>query len=158
MAMGAVETGWRELLAREDGVTAAELDALWAGLPVARAEDILGEWKGAAFPTRHPLCKALSASRWHGKTFHSVLDAKPLICRAEDGSLFSNIELGGGGEATLWNIEFRGEVTATMVYDKRPVFDHFKWLDENALMGIMNGRPELVLADGEYFYFLLERS
>lgn len=49
------------------------------------------------------------------------------------------------------------EVTATMVYDGRAVFDHFKRLDDNTLMGIMNGRPELVLAGGEYFYFLLER-
>ncbi|WP_062969306.1 DUF4334 domain-containing protein [Nocardia gamkensis] len=157
MVMGSTGTDWRDLAARETGVTAAELDALWADLPVARAADILGEWKGAAFPTEHPLRKALSVNRWYGKTFHSVLDAKPLICRAEDGSLFSNVELGGGGEATLWNIEFRGEVTATMVYDSRPVFDHFKWLDENTLMGIMNGRPEVVLAHGEHFYFLLER-
>ncbi|MBF6203970.1 DUF4334 domain-containing protein [Streptomyces gardneri] len=156
MDMSSMGTGWRDLATREAGVSAAELDALWADLPVTRAEDILGEWKGAAFATAHPLRKALSASRWYGKTFHSLLDAKPLICRAEDGSLFSDVEL-GGGEATLWNIEFRGEVTATMVYDGRPVFDHFKWLEENTLMGIMNGRPELVLAGGEYFYFLLER-
>lgn len=84
------------------------------------------------------------------------MDAEPLICRAEDGTLFSDVEL-GGGKATLWNIEFRGEVTATMVYDGRAVFDHFKRLDDNTLMGIMNGRPELVLAGGEFFYFLLER-
>nr|WP_174184132.1 DUF4334 domain-containing protein [Nocardia barduliensis] len=155
--MGSEGNGWRDLAERETGVSAAELDALWAGLPVARAEDILGEWKGAAFPTGHPLRKALSASRWYGKTFRGLLDAQPLICRAEDGSLFSNVELGGGGEATLWNIEFRGEVTATMVYDRRPVFDHFKWLDDNTLMGIMNGRPDVVLVDGEHFYFLLER-
>ncbi|WP_280493529.1 DUF4334 domain-containing protein [Nocardia asiatica] len=157
MDMGSAGRGWRDLAERETGVSAAELDALWAGLPVARVEDILGEWKGAAFPTGHPLRKALSANRWYGKTFHGLLDAKPLICRAEDGSLFSNVELGGGGEATLWNVEFRGEVTATMVYDRRPVLDHFKWLDDNTLMGIMNGRPEVVLVDGEHFYFLLER-
>ncbi len=155
--MGSAASGWRDLAERETGVSAAELDALWAELPVARAEDILGEWKGAAFPTGHPLRKALSVHRWYGKTFHSLLDAKPLICRAEDGSLFSDVGLGGGGEATLWNIEFRGEVTATMAYDSRPVFDHFKWLDDNTLMGIMNGRPDVVLVDGEHFYFLLER-
>ncbi|MBF6475717.1 MULTISPECIES: DUF4334 domain-containing protein [Nocardia] len=157
MDMGSAGSGWRDLAERETGVSAAELDALWAELPVVRAEDILGEWKGAAFPTGHPLREALSVHRWYGKTFHSLLDAKPLICRAEDGSLFSDVGLGGGGEATLWNIEFRGEVTATMVYDSRPVFDHFKWLDDNTLMGIMNGRPDVVLVDGEHFYFLLER-
>ncbi|WP_067891356.1 DUF4334 domain-containing protein [Nocardia vaccinii] len=149
---------WRELAALPGGVPTTELDQLWAGLETVRAEDILGEWQGAAFRTGHPLCRALDHSRWYGKTFVSLFEAKPLICRAEDGSLFSNVELGGGGEASLWNVEFRGEVTATMVYDKRPVFDHFKRLGDNALMGIMNGRPDLVLADGEYFYFLLERA
>ncbi|MGS2811218.1 DUF4334 domain-containing protein [Nocardia sp. MW-W600-9] len=155
--MGADKPRWQQLREQTEGVSTAELDALWTRLRPARTDDILGEWRGAAFQTGHPLCRALPASRWYGKTFVAVDDAKPLICRAEDGTLFSNVEL-GQGEATLWNIEFRGEVTATMVYDGRAVFDHFKWLDANTLMGIMNGRPELVLAKGEYFYFLLERA
>ncbi|MGW6422575.1 DUF4334 domain-containing protein [Nocardia sp. NPDC055053] len=154
--MGADKPRWQQLRDETDGVSTAELDALWTRLRPARAEDILGEWHGGAFQTGHPLCRALPASRWYGKTFLALDDAKPLICRAEDGTLFSNVEL-GQGEATLWNIEFRGEVTATMVYDGRAVFDHFKWLDERTLMGIMNGRPELVLSRGEHFYFLLER-
>ncbi len=147
---------WRELAEQSSGVSTADLDLLWSELGTVRAEDILGEWKGGAFRTGHPLCRALDKSRWHGKTFVSTMDAKPLICRAEDGTLFSDTAL-GGGEATLWNIEFRGEVTATMVYDGRAVFDHFKRLDDTTLMGIMNGRPELVLAGGEFFYFYLER-
>jgi hypothetical protein len=154
--MSADKPRWQQLRDETDGVSTAELDAPWTRLRPARAEDILGEWRGGAFQTGHPLCRALPASRWYGKTFLALDDAKPLICRAEDGTLFSNVEL-GQGEATLWNIEFRGEVTATMVYDGRAVFDHFKWLDERTLMGIMNGRPELVLSRGEYFYFLLER-
>ncbi|WP_051027046.1 DUF4334 domain-containing protein [Nocardia higoensis] len=148
---------WRVLREVSEGVSPRDLDRLWEQLPTARAEDILGQWRGAAFQTGHPLCKALAASRWHGKHFLALDDAKPLICRDDEGGLFSNIEL-GQGEATLWNIEFRGEVTATMVYDGRAVFDHFKWLDENTLMGIMNGRRELVLGRGEHFYFLLERE
>ncbi|WP_040863235.1 DUF4334 domain-containing protein [Nocardia niigatensis] len=147
---------WRELAELPDGVSPADLDELWRGLDTVRAEDILGEWKGAAFQTGHPLCRALARSRWYGKTFVSLSQVKPLICRAEDGTLFSDTAL--GGEASLWNVEFRGEVTATMVYDGRPVFDHFKRLDETTLMGIMNGRPDLVLADGRHFYFLLERA
>ncbi|MEV0338201.1 DUF4334 domain-containing protein [Nocardia sp. NPDC050713] len=147
---------WRDLAARESGVSTQALDELWAGLPTVRAEQILGDWRGAAFQTGHPLCRALPASRWYGKRFRSLTHAEPLICRAEDGSLYSNKEL-GDGEASLWNVEFRGEVTATMVYDGKPVFDHFKPLDDSTLLGIMNGRPDLVLADGAHFYFLLER-
>ncbi|MCX2732730.1 GXWXG domain-containing protein [Saccharopolyspora sp. NFXS83] len=53
---------------------------------------------------RHRLGEQLIAARRHGKTFHSVLDAKPLICRDANGELFSHAEL-GGGEATLWDVE-----------------------------------------------------
>jgi Domain of unknown function (DUF4334) len=60
-----------------------------------------------------------------------------------------------GGEASLWMEEFRGEVTASMVYDGRPVHDHFKVVDENAVIGIMNGKGAL---DGaRHLYFYLER-
>ena len=145
----------RELLAMESGVETTELDQLWSRLDTVRAEDILGSYKGSAFATGHGLCRALPASKWYGKDFRSITDAKPLICRAEDGTLFSNVEL-GQGEASLWNIEFRGEVTATMVYDGKAVFDHFKRIDSKSLMGIMNGKPELVLSRGEFFYFALE--
>jgi hypothetical protein len=48
-----------------------------------------------------------------------------------------------------------GEATATMVYDGQPIPDHFKVIDDNALMGIMNGKA--VLDNGRYFYFYLER-
>ncbi|MDO3646318.1 DUF4334 domain-containing protein [Nocardia mangyaensis] len=154
--MGADKPRWQQLREQAEGVSTTELDDLWTRLRPARAEEILGSWRGDAFQTGHSLCRVLPASRWHGKDFLALDDAKPLICRAEDGTLFSNVEL-GQGEATLWNIEFRGEVTATMVYDGRAVFDHFKWLDSTTLMGIMNGRAELVLSRGEHFYFLLER-
>jgi hypothetical protein len=43
-----------------------------------------------------------------------------------------------------------------MVYDGQPIHDHFKVIDSNAVMGIMNGKK--VLDDGRYFYFYLERA
>ncbi|EKT83094.1 hypothetical protein WSS_A08299 [Rhodococcus opacus M213] len=148
---------FHELRGRESGVSSDELDAVWAALDTVRAEDILGSWKGDDFATGHRLHEKLFASRWHGKTFHSLEDAKPLICRDVDGNLYSDIK-SGNGEASLWNIEFRGEVTATMVYDGAPIFDHFKKVDDSTLMGIMNGKSALVLDDGRHYYFLLERD
>jgi Domain of unknown function (DUF4334) len=55
--------------------------------------------------------------------------------------------------------EFRGEVVGTMVYDGRPVHDHFKKIDDNAMLGIMNGKGALDLSSGEgrFLYFYLER-
>ena len=51
--------------------------------------------------------------------------------------------------------EFRGEVTATMVYDGVPIHDHFKKVDDDAVIAITNGKG--ALDNGRHFYFYLER-
>lgn len=143
-----------ELRAR-DAIDPAELDALWATLTPASLDDLWGSWEGAGLATGHPLSKLLGKVRWIGKRFGGPLEVQPLVCRAPDGSLFSNVEL-GKGEASVWMIAFRGESTATMVYDGAPTFDHFKKVDDRMLMGIMNGKN--VLHEGRHFYFVLERA
>jgi hypothetical protein len=150
---------WRALRAAPGPVDPAELDALWSQLEVVDAASILGSWRGFAFPTGHPVELVLAASRWHGKRFLALDDAKPLICRTEDedGDLYSDTT-SGRGEASLWNIEFRGEVTAAMVYDNMAVVDHFKRVDDHSLMGVMNGKAGVVFAGGHLFYFGLERE
>ena len=137
------------------GVPAADLDALWADCAPVRAEEILGAWRGSDFDTDHPVHAMLAASGWHGKRFDSVREAHPLICRNDAGELFSNEEL-GRGLASLWDVEFRGEVTASMVYDGQPVIDHFKAVDDDTLLGVMNGRG--VRHEGRHYYFVLERE
>ncbi|MEU3788344.1 DUF4334 domain-containing protein [Streptomyces fructofermentans] len=146
---------FHELREKDGPVSSLELDEIWAALATVRPEDILGEWKGGEFHTGHPLNGALAKAGWYGKTFTSVHDAKPLMCRNAEGELYSDLKL-GKGEASLWTVEFRGESTATMVYDGQPVLDHFKRVDDTALMGIMNvkGVPD----EGPFFYFFLERA
>lgn len=148
---------WQALRAAPGPIDPPQLDALWADLEVVEASSVLGSWRGFAFPTGHPIERMLTSSRWYGKRFITLDDAQPLICRAADGSLYSDTTAGKGG-ASLWNVEFRGEVTATMVYDGMAVLDHFKRVDDNTLMGVMNGKPGLVLANGHHFYFGLERE
>ncbi|MGH3578025.1 MAG: DUF4334 domain-containing protein [Mycobacterium sp.] len=143
-----------EFKERTDPITDAELDDYWASLRPATIDGMIGEWKGDGFNTGHKLNTALREARWFGKTFNSAADVKPLICLDADGNKFSNVEL-GNGEASLWLEEFRGEVTATMVYDGQPTHDHFKRIDDTAVMGIMNGKR--VVDNGRYFYFYLER-
>ena len=142
-------------LQRATGVDAEDLDALWAACTPVRAADILGAWRGSDFDTDHPVHTMLAASGWHGKRFDSVREAHPLICRSEDGELFSNKDL-GRGLASLWDVEIRGEVTASMVYDGQPVIDHFKAVDERTLLGLMNGKG--VRHEGRSYYFVLERE
>jgi hypothetical protein len=143
-----------EFLERSRQIPDAELDSFWAALAPASIDFMIGEWKGGEFLTGHRANGLLEKGNWFGKTFNSAIDAKPLICLDADGNKFSNTEW-MNGEASLWMEEFRGEVTATMVYDGRPIHDHFKVIDDNAVMGIMNGKG--VLDGGRYLYFYLER-
>ncbi|MCG5432940.1 DUF4334 domain-containing protein [Mycobacterium sp. MYCO198283] len=137
-----------------DELTDAELDEYWSTLTPVTIDDMIGEWRGGEFHTGHPANGFMNRLNWFGKTFVSATDAKPLVCLDADGNRFSNTEA-MKGEASLWMEEFRGEVTATMVYDGRPVHDHFKRIDDHAVMGIMNGKGAVV--DGRYLYFWLER-
>ncbi|ORA21770.1 DUF4334 domain-containing protein [Mycobacterium aquaticum] len=143
---------------REGQIPDAELDALWAVLTPASIDFMLGEWKGGEFQTGHKANGFMKRLNWFGKTFNSASDAKPLVCLDADGNKFSNTEA-MNGEASLWLEEFRGEVTATMVYDGKPVHDHFKVVDDKTVMGIMNGKGALDLSGGtaRYLYFFLER-
>lgn len=139
---------------RSGDIADSELDEFWAELKPAAIEEMLGEWKGGEFQTGHKMNGQLEKAGWFGKTFTSVSDVQPLVCLDADGNKFSNVGM-GKGEASLWLEDFRGEVTATMVYDGQPVHDHFKKIDDDAVMGIMNGKG--VRDNGKYYYFYLER-
>jgi hypothetical protein len=137
-------------------VTPDELDRLWAELPVLQPEELLGTWTGSEFVSGHPFEGQLATIGWHGKTFKSLTDVTPIVCVDADGNRYANKEWARGG-ASLWSVEFRGETTATMIYDRRPILDHFKRIDEDTLLGVMNGKG-VRSDDGRYYYFLLSRE
>ncbi|KHO20020.1 MULTISPECIES: DUF4334 domain-containing protein [Mycobacteriaceae] len=141
-------------VSREGQIPDAELDAFWAVLAPAGINFMLGEWKGGAFDTGHPVSGLLKKANWFGKTMTSPNDVQPIVCLDEAGNKFNNEKLSKGG-ASLWLEEFRGEVTATMVYDGQAIHDHFKKVDDTTVMGIMNGKAGL--QDGRYGYFYLQR-
>ncbi|SEL42062.1 DUF4334 domain-containing protein [Rhodococcus maanshanensis] len=144
-----------ELLGSAGPVDPRVLDELWAALPTVHIDELEGRWRGSGFETGHRTGRLLAKSGWYGKNFGSRFDVQPMLCRGPDGELFSDVAA-GKGEASLWMVEFRGECTATMVYDGMAVFDHFKRVDDRTLMGIMNGKD--VLDGGEHFYFALMRD
>lgn len=147
-----------DVLRNAEKASPADLDALWSDLEVLHAEDMLGAWRGGDFATGHPAGALLGTIGWHGKRFDSLLEGHPLICRGEDGELYSNSKYAGGGYSSLWDVGFRGEVTATMVYDAMAVFDHFKRVDRTCVMGIMNGKLEAAFGTSDPYYFWLERE
>ena len=156
--MSVARKTFAELTARTDVIPDAALDAFWTTLEPASVDFMIGEWKGGEFHTGHRSNGFMEKLNWFGKTFVSASDAKPLVCLDADGNKFSNTEA-MKGEASLWLEEFRGEVTASMVYDGAPVHDHFKKVDDNAVMGIMNGKGAVDVSSGSprHLYFYLER-
>lgn len=147
-----------ETLREATSPSPAELDRLWERLRPVTVETMLGQWVGGDFNTGHPASTLLQQLRWHGKRFDSVWEGHPLICRDADGGLYSETRAAGGGYSSLWAIEFRGEVTATMVYDSLPVFDHFKAVDTDTVMGIMSGKLGPLFGTDQLYYFWLTRQ
>lgn len=145
---------FQKLRSQAGQIETAALDELFDSLPPIDCQSILGQWKGGGFDTGHKGMASLKAIKWYGKTFNSRLDAKPLICYDEQGNLHSSQAM--KGEASLWMIEFRGKVSAAMVYDGVAIVDHFRQVDDRTLLGIMDGKAS-VLDNGKHFYFYLER-
>lgn len=116
-----------------------EAHALFDGLEPVSCEDMLGDWDGGLVPTGHPGEQQLGALGWIGKSFRSREDVDPIVCRAGDGGREANPVLGA---ASLRAVEHRGVVTATMVYDNHPVFDHFRRVDGETVLGLMDRKGE----------------
>ncbi len=68
-------------------------------------------------------------ARWSAKR------PEPLLCRDEDGTVFSYEET---GLATLREVVHRGKQSTAMVYDQLPIIDHFRQLTDNVLLCVMD--------------------
>lgn len=47
---------------------------------------------------------------------------------------------------------YRGVVSTTMIYDEWPVFDHFRYVNDKLIAGVMEGKTL-----GKDFFFYLKR-
>lgn len=97
---------------------------------------MLGDWDGRLIPTGHPGEPLLGEMDWVGKRFVSRDEVYPLICgndRQVNGVM---------GTASLRMVEYRGVVSATMVYDKHPIFDAFRRVDEDTVLGAMDRKGD----------------
>lgn len=112
-----------------------EFDAL----PPVYEDELIGEWDGALVPSGHPGEGMLEKIRWAGKRFVSRDEVYPLICLDPAGERIVNPAM---GEATIRTVSYRGVASATMVYDNHPIFDSFRRVDDDTLMGAMDRKGE----------------
>ena len=155
-----------------DGLPAARVD-----------EVISGRWRGSELPTGHPMDGALSESGWYGKQFDAPDRVHPLLFTDERGTVFAvdprRVPLSLVGKfparwlrpvrnnlralapalrtrrptARLRDIEYRGVVSAAMVYDHQPIIDHFRRVDDTTLLGVMDMRGW-----SQPYFFVLNRA
>ncbi|WP_250463152.1 DUF4334 domain-containing protein [Microbulbifer litoralis] len=134
---------------KSGGAAPADLFDFFDRLPAVSVEAMIGEWRGGILSRGHPVEEQLHAMQWDGKRFASADEVYPIISRDGQGARFVNDALGG---ASLREVVFRGLSSAAMIYDKSPVFDHFRRVDDDRVVGVMaqkgNGRP---------LFFYLER-
>ncbi|OQE45080.1 hypothetical protein PENCOP_c002G02521 [Penicillium coprophilum] len=108
------------------------MDDLFKQLPPAKPEQLLGDWNGGYFDTGHPVATQLADIKWVGKSFKTLEDVDPVVREM----VYDRI------------------ASAAMIYDDRPIFDHFRYVNDNLLAGVMEGKG---LGHNGPFYFYLQR-
>ena len=152
---------------RSNGLSAESALARFDSLPGIEPEELMGTWRGSELPTGHPLDGLLERLGWQGKRFESKERVYPLIFHpgiALDPSrlplsvalrwprLARSIPVRAGfaivrtalrargPSASLAHIEFRGCLSTAMIYDRQPIIDHFRRIDDRRLLGLMQVR------------------
>lgn len=94
---------------------------------------MLGTWKGGKFDGG----KSPDPINWYGKRFTSSENVDPLLARKPDGSIYS---FDKWGMARLREVKFRDKVSATLIYNERPIMDYFRKIDDNTIIGYGEGK------------------
>lgn len=121
--------------------------------------------------------------RWAGKDFRGVDDVDPIMVLDEEGKRSWSEEWGhasvsrfpltcfavvrmvvwcvSGGATTdvrqLREMVFRGVASVAMIYDTKPIFDHFRYVDEDNVMGAMDA-PKVMGDNGTFYFYLSKRK
>lgn len=162
------------------GMTTQQALNLFDSLEPIEVDFMFGRWVGAEIPTNHEMDGLLVAIGWYGKWFESENEVHPLRVLANDGSTYSmrpypflmRLSLNfpvfrkpfmqpinklttrliqtKTGEARLRMVDFRGKSSATMIYDRLPIHDHFRRIDDQTVMGLMDFK----WTSAPYFFML----
>ncbi len=172
-----------EKILQKGELTSNEALALFDRLDTVDQKFMLGRWHGSGLPTNHPLDGLLETYNWYGKEFVDADHVNPLLFADAQGKLFkvnpafmptalamrlpalksqaakglflllSPLLRTTKSKARLRLTEYRGKVSATMIYDNLPIHDVFRKVDENTLMGVMD-----LKGVEQPFFFILRRD
>lgn len=114
---------------------ANELMPIFERLAPVTAGFMIGTWRGGKFDGGLP-----DPINWYGKRFVSASHVEPLLCRADDGSIYAYDKLGA---AQLREVAFQGVVSASLIYDQHPIMDYFRMVTPDTVLGLgdVKGKP-----------------
>lgn len=169
-----------ELAVLEQGTDPETALAFFDSLPAVTCDELRGRYRGRELLTGHPMDGLLEASGWYGKQFDGVDQVHPLLFQNKGGDIFAveprKMPLGVAPRipaavvdrsqgavgvlkaalqtkkhrARLRAVEYRGVVSAAMVYDHLPIIDVFRRVDADTLLGVMD------LRDSAPYVFVLQ--
>ncbi|AKG20830.1 DUF4334 domain-containing protein [Calothrix sp. 336/3] len=169
------------ILQVENATTATALQ-LFDALEPVNLEFMFGRWQGSGIPTNHPMDGLLEASNWFGKEFIDAENVHPLLFSDSQGKIFqvapnpiamnwvlklpilknkslkplliliNSLLKTQTSQARLRMMEYRGKVSATMIYDYLPINDSFRRVDDNTVFGVMDFKTL-----PQPFFFVLRR-
>ena len=172
-----------ELIKKTGQTTTEKALQWFDALDPVNLDFMLGRWQGSGLHTNHPMDGLLEISSWYGKEFVNSETVHPLLFLDRNQNIFKVapnatamnwvlkmpwlkndalkplLMLINGlmktevSQARLRMMEYRGKVTATMVYDYLPINDSFRKIDENTVLGIMDYKSY-----PQPFFFILERK
>ncbi len=155
---------------------------LFDTLEPVNLEFMFGRWRGSVLHTDHPMDGLLESSNWYGKEFVDSENVHPLLFLNSQGEVFkvapnptamnwvlrfpipkndalkpllmliNSLLKTEKSQARLRMMEYRGKVTATMIYDYLPINDSFRKVDDNTVLGIMDYKNS-----PQPFFFVLKR-
>jgi len=139
------------ILSQCDNLSFDDLDTIFDKLKPVPINELNGEWKGGKIKTTKKywdiIFKDFVIFKWHGKRFFSQNNVKALVWKIF-GKKF-NIPF---FSARLREIKYRDQISTSMIYNYMPIIDHFKKIDSNTLMGIMERKGKKLV------YFFLKRE
>lgn len=172
-----------ERFLNEGSVSQEEVFTFFDQLESADLQFMIGLWKGRECKTNHPMDGLLETVNWFGKEFIDSETVHPLVFQKNNGVLYkinpgflplslsfekipralirpvfsavSSLIATEKDKARLRMLEYRGVVSATMIYDQRGMYDTFRKVDDNTVLGVMDLKGGKA---GTGYFFVLERA
>jgi hypothetical protein len=138
------------------GTTPAQITTLFAELPPVSMETLSGIWRAVAIPGVSPFYQVQIEKGWYGMRFTDPETVDSMLISTSDGAdifaadVLKIVAAAPGADTHLSQIRtqietdqpmgrlrmisYRGAISAALIYDRQPVIDYFRTIDDTAVL------------------------